>query len=71
MNRQPSKQGFSAAAIGTVAIAICCFTSILVVTLGTVGLSALTPYLDYVLWPTLVLLFLVTILAYRKWKHYS
>ena len=71
MNRQTSKRDFSAALIGTVAVALCCFTSILVVTLGTIGFSALTPYLDYVLWPALALLMLVTFLAYRRWKGLS
>jgi len=71
MNRQPSKRGFSAALIGTVAIAICCFTPLLVIAFATAGLSTLTPYLDYVLWPALVLLLLVTFLAYRKYKHHS
>ncbi len=37
--------------LGTLATALCCFTPILVVLLGVVGLSALTGYLDYVLLP--------------------
>ena len=37
--------------LGTLATALCCFTPILVVLLGAVGLSALTGYLDYVLLP--------------------
>jgi hypothetical protein len=36
--------------IGTVLVALCCFTPILVILLATVGLAALTGYLDYVLW---------------------
>ena len=40
--------------IGTVLVALCCFTPILVVLLGTLGLAALTGYLDYVLLPALV-----------------
>ena len=39
--------------IGTVIAALCCFTSVLVVLLGVVGLSALTGYLDVVLFPAL------------------
>lgn len=34
---------------GSVAAAVCCFTPLLVVLLGLVGLSALVGYLDYVL----------------------
>ena len=37
--------------LGTLATALCCFTPILVVLLGAVGLSAVTGYLDYVLVP--------------------
>ena len=34
--------------IGTVLVALCCFTPILVILLGTVGLAGLTGYLDVV-----------------------
>ena len=37
--------------IGTTLVALCCFTPVLVILLGVVGLSALTGYLDYVLLP--------------------
>jgi len=40
-------------AIGSVLMALCCFTPILVILLGVVGLSALTGYLDGVLLPAL------------------
>ena len=49
--------------IGTVIAALCCFTPILVVRLGVVGLSALTGLLDYVLIPALVFFVLLTIYA--------
>ncbi len=52
----PRKKGFVAAVIGTVLVALCCFTPLLVVILGIVGLSALTPYLDYILLPALVVM---------------
>lgn len=39
--------------VGTVVAAVCCFTPILVVLLGIVGLGALSGYLDYVLLPAL------------------
>jgi len=57
-----------AAAIGTVVVALCCFTPLLVLVLGIVGLSFLTPYLDYVLLPALVVLLAVTIISYQRWK---
>ncbi|MDP7652732.1 MAG: mercury resistance system transport protein MerF [Rhodospirillales bacterium] len=38
---------------GAIAI-LCCFTPVLVILLGTVGLSAWLGWLDYVLLPTLV-----------------
>jgi hypothetical protein len=39
--------------IGSGLVALCCFTPILVVLLGLVGLGAITGYLDAVLFPTL------------------
>ena len=60
---------FYAALAGTIAVAVCCFTPILVIALGVVGLSALTPYLDYVLFPALAVLITVTLLSYRSWKR--
>jgi len=49
---------------GSIVAAICCFTPVLVVGLGLIGLAALTPYLDYVLF-TLLGLFLI--LAFYEW----
>ena len=48
---------------GSVIAAVCCFTPILVILLGAVGLAALTPYLDYVLWPALALFIGLTLFA--------
>jgi mercuric ion transport protein len=48
--------------IGVILSALCCFTPILVVLLGVVGLSAFIGYLDYVLLPA-VLIF-IGIVAY-------
>ncbi len=53
--------------IGTVIAALCCFTPILVVLLGLVGLSALTGYLDYVLLPALAVFVAITI--YAVWRR--
>ena len=49
--------------VGTVIAALCCFTPILVVLLGAVGLAALTGYLDYVLYPALAFFIGLTIYA--------
>jgi len=49
--------------IGTVLVALCCFTPILVILLGTVGLAALTGYLDYVLLPALAAFIGLTLYA--------
>ncbi len=64
-----AKKGVVAGIIGTILVALCCFTPLLVVVLGAVGLSALTPYLDYVLLPALVVMIVVTIISYRKWRR--
>ena len=63
------KKAFIAAIIGTVVVALCCFTPVLVILLGIVGLSAFTPYLDYVLFPALVILMILAVVSYRKWKR--
>ena len=51
---------------GTVFAALCCFTPLLVVLVGVVGLSAITGYLDYVLFPALGFFILLT--AYALWR---
>ena len=66
---QPSPKGLYTSIIGTGVVAVCCFTPILVVTLSILGLSFFTPYLDYVLFPGLAVMLVVTFLAYRKWKR--
>ena len=55
--------------IGTVIAALCCFTPILVVLAGIVGLSAIVGYLDYVLLPALV--FFIALTAYALWRRNS
>ena len=63
------KRGFIAAIMGTVLVALCCFTPLLVVTLGLVGLSFLTAYLDFILLPALVAMIMITVISYRKWRQ--
>jgi len=52
--------------IGTITAALCCFTPVLVVLFGIVGLSALVGYLDMVLFPVLGLFILLTL--YALWR---
>jgi mercuric ion transport protein len=51
---------------GTVLAALCCFTPILVLLLGALGLSALTGYLDIVLLPALAGFACLTL--YALWR---
>ena len=53
--------------VGTVIAALCCFTPVLVILLGAVGLSAVVGYLDMVLLPALGIFILLTI--YALWKR--
>lgn len=50
-----SQTYIKAGGIGTVIAAICCFTPLLVILLGVVGLGAITGYLDYLLFPALLI----------------
>ncbi|MEQ1755917.1 MAG: mercury resistance system transport protein MerF [Micropepsaceae bacterium] len=52
---------------GSIIAAICCFTPILVVGLGAVGLSAWLGWIDYVLLPTLAVFLGIT--AYGLWRR--
>ena len=53
--------------IGTVVAALCCFTPVLVILFGAVGLAALVGYLDYVLLPALA--FFVALTIYALWRR--
>lgn len=55
--------------VGTIIAALCCFTPILVVLLGALGLSAVVGYLDVVLLPALGIFILITL--YALWKKRS
>lgn len=55
---------------GATLAALCCFTPLLVVLLGALGLSAWLGWLDYVLLPALGLFVLITLYAlYRRLHH--
>ena len=62
-----NKTILSTGIIGTVIAALCCFTPVLVILLAAVGLSALTGYLDYVLFPALGFFVMLTI--YALWRR--
>lgn len=52
--------------IGTLIAVLCCFTPLLVILFGAVGLSALTGYLDFVLIPAL--LFFIALTGYALYR---
>lgn len=53
--------------VGTIIAALCCFTPVLAVLLGLVGLSALLGWLDVVLLP--VLAFFIGLTIYAVWRR--
>jgi hypothetical protein len=53
---------------GAVLTALCCFTPVLVILFGVVGLSAVVGYLDYVLFPALAAFIGLILYALHK-KH--
>ena len=61
--KNPLKTGI----IGTVIVALCCFTPVLVILFGAVGLAALVGYLDYVLFPALA--FFIALTIYALWRR--
>ncbi len=64
--RLKADQCFKAGLWGSILVAVCCFTPVLVIALGFVGMVAITPYLDYVLFP---LLGLFLLLAFYGWSQ--
>jgi mercuric ion transport protein len=55
--------------IGSVIAALCCFTPVLVILLGAVGLSALVGWLDYVLLPAFAVFLGITVYALWRRRH--
>jgi mercuric ion transport protein len=51
---------------GTIIALICCFTPVLVILFGVLGLSAFVGWLDLVLLPTLALFLIMT--GYALWR---
>ena len=52
---------------GTIIAALCCFTPVLVILLGVVGLSGFVGYLDAVLIPALI--FFIALTIYALWRR--
>jgi hypothetical protein len=52
--------------VGAIVAALCCFTPLLVLLLGAVGLASLTGHLDYVLLPAVFFVGLTMYAMYRK-----
>jgi len=52
--------------VGTVIAALCCFTPVLVVLFGVVGLSAVVGMLDVILFPALAVFIGITVYALVK-----
>ena len=53
--------------VGTIVAALCCFTPVLVVLLGAVGLAAVIGWLDFWLLPALAVFLVIT--GYALWQH--
>ncbi len=51
---------------GTIISAVCCFTPLLVILLGAVGLSAALGYLDFILLPLLAIFLGITVYGLYK-----
>lgn len=62
-----SKRLLHTGIIGTVIAALCCFTPVLLLLLGALGLSAMAGYLDYVLLPAL--LFFIGLTGYALYRR--
>ncbi|MFB6275234.1 MAG: mercury resistance system transport protein MerF, partial [Halothece sp.] len=62
------KQSFIASLTGTIIVALCCFTPILVVILTAIGLGRIIGYLDYILLPALAILLILTTASYRRYR---
>lgn len=67
MNEIKDKTLIKTGIIGSTIAAICCFTPVLVILFGALGLSAWLGWIDYVLFPLLTLFLGIT--AYGFWRR--
>jgi mercuric ion transport protein len=63
-----TKRTFFSAMGGTIVAALCCFTPMLVVALTALGVSAFSPYLDFVLIPAMAIFGTIVFLSWRRWR---
>lgn len=66
MGEDGDKRLLATGLVGTAIAALCCFTPVLAVLLGVVGLSAVLGWLDYVLFPALAFFIGLTIYPVRR-----
>lgn len=69
IEKMKPKTALIASISGTILVALCCFTPVLVILLGAIGLSALVGYLDYILLPALFIMLALTILSYHRYRR--
>ncbi|MBT5415899.1 MAG: mercury resistance system transport protein MerF [Rhodospirillaceae bacterium] len=55
--------------VGAVVTALCCFTPLLVIVLGALGLSAWLGWLDYALFPLLAVFLAILVLALVRMRR--
>lgn len=67
MSNRTDQKLIATGLIGTVVAALCCFTPVLVVLLGAVGLSAVLGWIDDVLLPALA--FFVALTVHAVWRR--
>lgn len=67
MSEKGDRKLIATGIVGTVITALCCFTPVLVVLLGAVGLSAVLGWIDYVLFPALA--FFIALTVYALWRR--
>jgi len=63
MSERTDRRLIATGIVGTVIAALCCFTPVLVVLLGALGLSAALGWIDYVLLPALAFFIALTVCA--------
>lgn len=54
-----NKSLFRTGLIGSIILALCCFTPVLVILFGAIGLASVVGYLDLVLLPALIIFLMI------------
>ncbi|WP_291731869.1 mercury resistance system transport protein MerF [Leisingera sp. F5] len=67
MTEKTDRKLVAAGIAGTLIAALCCFTPLLAVLLGAIGLSAALGWIDYV--PIPALAFFIALTAYAVWRR--